>query len=449
MRHNAEATAEQFGMFPSGSHVVVGFSGGADSVALLAFLYEKQHEWDLTLTACHINHQLRGEESERDERFCRDFCKERGIALTVFREDIAQGAQEAGQSIEEYARNVRYARFSQLASLNTDRIATAHNLNDLAETQLFHLVRGTGLRGLIGIPPVRGRIVRPLLYCTREQIECYCRENGLSYVTDSTNLDDLYTRNDIRHNLIPKMQSINPSFLQSARRLSRQAMLEEDYLEREMLFHMQKITAKDGQWERNGFLNLHPAMQHRMLTFLLRGLPCGCSAKKLEESQQIIEREGILQLCKGWYLSAQGGVIELKEQKIVQPYFEHPLKTGLTALFPGKKLKVSIEDKIKYKNFENNGTEVLKNAIDYDRIRGSLTVRQKKPGDSIELFGFSKPKPFKKILNEAKIPVEQRARMAVICDEKGPLWLEGFGTRSDVRPNQETVHFMMIQIIKE
>ena len=173
MRRSALETIKEYDMLPQGSRVIVGFSGGADSVALLSFLYELQQELDLKLLACHINHQLRGDEAQRDEEFCRKFCAERGIELHVFRKDIASAAKQAGKSIEEYAREVRYERFQQLCSSEKDRVATAHNANDLAETILFHVARGTGIKGLIGIPAVRGNIIRPLLFCSREQIEAY------------------------------------------------------------------------------------------------------------------------------------------------------------------------------------------------------------------------------------------------------------------------------------
>ena len=203
MRHNALDTMEQYGMLRKGDRVVVGFSGGADSAALLSFLLELRQEWQLNLVACHINHQLRGEEALRDEELCRNFCEERGIELHIFRENIAEGAKQAGMSVEEFARERRYARFRELLLSDSDKIATAHHGNDMAETLLFRLARGTGLKGLTGIPPVRGNIIRPLLFCTREEIESYCREQGIPYINDSSNETDAFLRNRLRHHVMP------------------------------------------------------------------------------------------------------------------------------------------------------------------------------------------------------------------------------------------------------
>ena len=449
MRHNIENTVLQYNMLPEGTHVVVGFSGGADSVALLSFLYEKQTEWHLKLIACHINHQLRGAEAMRDEEFCRRFCRERGIELRVFRENIREGAEKAQQSIEEYARGIRYQRFEELSDGPGDRIATAHNLNDLAETLIFHAARGTGIRGLIGIPPVRGKIVRPLLYCSRQEIEKYCQENGLSFVTDSTNLSDEYTRNYIRHQILPRMEEINPAFLQSARRLSQQAMLEESCLEGMMEEELHKISMGENQWRREGFLVCHPAMQNRMIAHWLEQLPCGCSGKKLEEVRKIIQETGTLEVCRDCYFEAQKTVIHIRKKKLLQDYFQISLRYGENILFSGKKVVVLPIEREKYKFFEKNGVEDLKNVVDYDKIIGSIIIRQRHQGDAIQLPGFSKARPFKKLLNQNRISLEQRARLAVICDDMGPVWLEGFGTRVQALPTDATKHFMMIKVMED
>ena len=200
-------TITEYGMVSPDIRIVVGVSGGADSIALLHYLHT--HFPD-SVVAAHVNHCLRGAESERDEQFVYSFCKERRIPLFVCREEVAVLAKEQKQSIEDCGRAVRYDFFHSLLKSDTDRIATAHTLSDTAETVLFHLARGSGVKGLAGIPPVRGQIIRPLISITREEVEQYCQHYGLSYVEDSTNASLEYTRNRIRHRVIPAMAEVHP-----------------------------------------------------------------------------------------------------------------------------------------------------------------------------------------------------------------------------------------------
>ena len=220
-------TIEAYQMLSPDSAVVAGVSGGADSMALLHVLQNRRKDWpELKVTAAHVNHCLRGAEADRDEEHVRRYCQREGIPLEVLKIDVREEAAKRKLGLEACGRAVRYEFFRQLAGEN-GVIATAHTLSDLAETVLLHLTRGTGLKGLCGIPPVRENIVRPLIDCSRREIEDYCREHKILYVTDSTNLEARYSRNKVRLQVLPALKEINPAFEEAVGRMA-QSLREDD-----------------------------------------------------------------------------------------------------------------------------------------------------------------------------------------------------------------------------
>lgn len=442
MHRNVLRTIQEYHMLSPGEQVVVGFSGGADSVALLYFLHSISKEWQLSVTACHVNHNLRGAEADRDEEFCRGFCRQYGIPLEVYQIQAAAGAKEAGLSVEEYARNARYTIFEEMAQKRNGKVATAHTLSDKAETVLFHLIRGTGIKGLEGIPPVRSNIIRPLIRCSREEIEEFCRRNSLNYVTDSSNLSNLYTRNKIRHQIVPVCQEINPTFSTSLERLSRQAAMENDFMEQQAAEKEQQLRLTQNTWSRKGFLQLHPAMQRRVAALWLRQWGVQISEKKIEEMVQAVEEQETWELVKGKYFAVKD-VIVLKTESKLRPYFEIPLAFGENSVYSGKKVRVLVQE---YEKIENNCQDILKNVLDYDKINRTIVIRQKKDGDKIELQGTGHTRPLKKIFNEAKLTLEERACRVVLADETGPLWVEGFGAAQRAVPAKGSKWVVTIEV---
>lgn len=217
----------EHGLFAPGDSVCTALSGGADSVAMLHLLHSLQPELGITLRAAHYNHHLRGAESDRDQQFCRDLCRSLGVELICGEGDVAGAAARTGKSIELAAREMRYAFLDSLGS----KIATAHSANDNLETILINLTRGTALRGLCGIPPQREQIVRPILCLTRQEIESYLAEHGLTHITDSTNLQDDCLRNRIRHHIIPALTAENPLLAEKTVGLSEALRRDESYLQ--------------------------------------------------------------------------------------------------------------------------------------------------------------------------------------------------------------------------
>ncbi len=259
-------TIKEYEMLPAGAKALVGFSGGADSVALLHLLMRFLGRE--RLVAFHLNHMLRGAESERDEAFCRRFCKENGVRFVSRRVDIPS-LGEGGT--EEKARAVRYSLFEEMAKEEgCVAIALAHHADDNLETMLFHLARGAGLRGISGIPPKRAlgdiTVIRPLIDATRAEILGYLEKNALEYVTDSTNSDTEYTRNLIRHKMLPLLYQINPRAAENARNTAAVAARAAEHLKNEAESLLS--AGERDAIETNTFASLSPSLRHEVLTLL-------------------------------------------------------------------------------------------------------------------------------------------------------------------------------------
>lgn len=211
---------------------VCALSGGADSVALLLVMKELSVQYGFKLGACHLNHGLRGEDSDADEVFCAELCERLGVEL--YRKKISvSGYSQKHESLEETARKIRYRFFEEAREHFGENsvTATAHNANDSAETVLLNIIRGTGLKGLCGIPPVRDKIIRPLIYTQRSDIEKFLKSKNQPFVTDKTNFSEEYTRNRIRLNILPEMIKINPSVVATITRMSENLRRDSSYLE--------------------------------------------------------------------------------------------------------------------------------------------------------------------------------------------------------------------------
>ena len=228
MLKKAMSSIKEFHMLSRGDSVLVALSGGADSVALLRFLVSVREKYGLRLTAVHVNHLLRGSESDADELFCENLCESMGVPLRSFRCDVTGAKKDRGIGLEEAGRLVRYGKlYEVLNEISGDKIAVAHNMNDQSETLIMRLCRGTGLKGLGGIPPVRGVIIRPLIKCTRSEIELYLREIGQEYREDATNYEDVYIRNKIRLKVLPLLSGeVNEKALENIAKTA--SLLRED-----------------------------------------------------------------------------------------------------------------------------------------------------------------------------------------------------------------------------
>ncbi|MFV0399708.1 MAG: tRNA lysidine(34) synthetase TilS [Oscillospiraceae bacterium] len=445
---------QKYNMLTVGDEVAVGLSGGADSVALLFLLRQMAGEKRLTLRALHLNHLLRGEESERDEAFVRTLCKKLDIPLTVERVDIAALAKKRRQSVELCAREERYAFFDRACpkgSLPLGKIATAHTLSDSVETTLLNLTRGTGLRGLTGIPPVNGRIVRPLIGCTRREVEAFCRENGLDWITDSSNLSDDYSRNRIRHQVIPALEELNCNLPHTVERM--QELLAEDaaYLDSlaaDSLTSLE-LPLSPGSWNRQAFLALPEPVSGRVLRDILRNRDIPYSRERIDLLRETIRRgSGGVQLGEALFFSVEEDVFSLSThaEEEERAYFERILAWEVTAfpveieLFPGKVVQLALLEYEEIENIVKKHGGVLKNALDCDKIDSCIKFRQRLPGDRLRPTGRGCTKKLKQLFGEANLPASRRDELAVLEEESGGrlLWAEGFGADERAAVSAET-----------
>ena len=410
-------------------HIAVAVSGGADSMALLMGLYMLREELSITLSAVHINHLLRDEESYRDELFVVKQCKALGIPLKVERVDVKRIAKEQKQSIELAARQARYSVFEEV---ECDALATAHNADDNLETVLFRLTRATGLNGLCGIPQRRGKFIRPLLYCSREDVEVFCREQKIFYVTDSTNLSDDFTRNRLRHSVVPVLKSLNQSLLSSFATTLSLLNSDNELLES---FALKEYNKRYGEATLNveDFSSLPYAVSSRVIALFLERH--GFGGHYSVSGADKIARDGIgrFELAGGTMLKVYGGLMKFENNELLPS-------------FVTKLVECDAED-IKQDGKIHN--LLLKNAIDCDKIVGKLEIRTRLPGDSITFSHRKISKSLRKWMNEEEIDPSLRDIFPVIADDNGALWVYGGGVDKRVCPDENTKRVIKVICEKE
>ena len=252
-------------LFDGVKTLCVGVSGGADSVCLLDVLTRLAPEFGLSLRAVHVHHGLRGAEADRDAAFVKALCDTQNVSVQLVRSDAAATARDRRCSVEEAGRDLRYAAFR---AAGCDAVAVAHTMNDNIETMLFHLARGTSLTGFAGMRPKNGDVLRPLLCVRRDEVEQYLKERALTFVTDSTNQSDDYTRNRIRHRAVPALKEINPAFLGHAAALMCDAREEDECLNEQAKALLLRART-DAGYRKDVLLETHPAVQKKALHLLL------------------------------------------------------------------------------------------------------------------------------------------------------------------------------------
>ena len=430
-------------LFSSPCHVLLGLSGGADSMALLHAL--THWETPLQVSAIHINHGLRGAAADADEAFVREYCAQCSIPLTVVHADVMAVAEEYGFTIEEAGRQVRYEAFEATrCAVNADYVLTAHTADDQAETLLMHLVRGCGVDGLAGIPAKRGNIRRPLLCCTRAEIEEYCAVNDISFLTDETNADTQYTRNYVRHRVLPLLRELNPSVGEALLRLSKCAKEDSDYLN-DMAQSALRMAVCDGGYSAKTIAAQPPVIRRRMLRLMLREVSLSTIAEAhiLAAEEVVLCQNGVISLCDGYLFSVEQGVVTVRKE--INDNAPEPMAIDtVPVVVPwGRYICTLIEDTADATNVHKL---FLQTAVDYDKIVGRLCLRCRRMGDYLHPCGRGVGKSLKKLMNEWRIPAHLRDVYPLLCDDKGVVLVPGFACDERVKATENTKHYLVCEL---
>ena len=405
MKTKVLQTIKKYNMFSSGESVVLGLSGGKDSVALLYVLNDLKTDLKITLQAVHVNHNLRGEEAERDEAFVKALCKKLGVELSVFSFDVKSEAKKRGIGEEECGRELRYEAFG---SIDARKIATAHTLSDVCETLLFNVARGSGTKGLCSIPPVRGNIVRPLIECTSDEIFSYLSENKIDYVEDSTNADTDYSRNLLRHNVVPELKKINPDFENAVLKLTSLLRDESEYIAFQARELSDEAHISNSLYNAEIISSAHPSIKSECIKLILKKEGITSEYKHIKEIENILSDEGVTQIVGAKYVRVRKGMLDFPDFSYT-PEYSFELSEGEYILPKGKLMA----KRVNCEQFENLKQSKFSFFIDCDKINGDLICRNRKAGDKFYDGRRKLTKTMKDFLNENSVPPENRASYPV------------------------------------
>lgn len=448
-------------MIEKEDRVIVGVSGGADSVCLLFVLSELRKEIPFEIIAVHVNHGLRGKDADADEAYVKQFCSSLGVNLYSYYENVELIAKNRKQSTEEAGRDIRRAYFeSTMESCKANKIALAHHKNDNAETLLFHLARGTGLRGLGGMKPVRGAYIRPFLCVTRAEIESYLHKKGIDYCEDATNGTDEYTRNRIRNHVIPFLEKeVNPASVFHMGETMEQLQLVQDYLEGQVSeVFLDCVAELEGAAviQEMPFCKLHAAIKQLVIKELMARL--SGAEKDIEQIHvqavlELFEKQVGRQLDLPYQLQAKRvyeGVKILKKQEPISEEIQYdiPVKVGTqgSIFYKGQVLQYRI-----FENEKENENPVQKSGkyyFDCDIIQNGLIVRTRRPGDYITIHPDGRTQKLKSFFVNEKVPQETRDHILLLADGSHILWIVGMRTNCMYQESDKTKCVLEVQMNK-
>lgn len=426
--------------------IVLGVSGGPDSMAMLDMFLKLREKWRLSLFVVHINHMFRGELAERDAKSVEAYCELHDIPFYRFDQDVEGLSKEWGMSFEEAGRKVRYQAFEKVRStVGAQRIAVAQNKNDQAETILMRLMRGTGLDGLKGIPLKRGEyIVRPVLFMSRQEIELYCRENHVPVCYDHTNDETVYTRNKIRHELLPYIEdNFNGQVVDGLYRMGGMLAEDADFIEKSLDSALEKSGVnleRSDQISLDVVDSVHEALRSRLIRRIIKIHGNGLKDVSQSQVDEVLRlskfrKHGKRKLISGIEFSIKYDTLSFRKLKEMK---EQEVKKSIDE----SNMTVSELNMSEFEKYSLSRDEV---SVDLDKLDGQLSVRFRADGDRFQPMGMNGSKKLKKFFIDLKIPSEERDSIPLVCDESGIIWIVGLRLSERVKVDEKTLRVGIIK----
>ena len=449
------STINKYNLIQKGDKIVLGLSGGPDSVCLLHILNRLKEVLDIEVYAAHLNHQIRGIEAQKDALYISKLCDELGVTYFIKSINVPEYCKENKLSLEEGARKLRYEMFYEIKEkLNADKIAIAHNMNDQAETVLMRMMRGTGLQGLKGIDYIRdGVIIRPILEIERAEIEAYCEEYKLNPRIDSTNLESIYTRNKIRLELIPFMRdNFNSNIIESIVRMSNSLKSDNEFIEEEALRKFREvssITSDSVSINLDKYISLHKSLKSRIIRHGIKyvlGDTNFIDQKHIEEVIEFEKEDKIdkkLVLPRGLFVYRQKNKLLFTTKEIIIEDIQFNYKIPTNGYVKINEANIIIEtETMPIKRYNAlKGDKSLK-WFDCNKIKGGIVVRSRMSGDKIRLSMGSKK--IKQLFIDLKIPKEERCKVPILEDDNGILCVGNFRNSSKYRVDDNTKEVLKV-----
>lgn len=454
---------QKYKMIEEDDSIIVGVSGGADSVCLLFVLLELRERIPFSIKVVHIEHGIRGQDSLDDAAFVDNICKEKGIPFYLYPADVVKAARDKKISVEEAGREARYEAFADaMERYGGNKIAVAHNANDQAETILWNLVRGSGLKGLCGTRPVRDCIIRPLLDTSRAEIEAYLAQRKIPYRTDSTNLTDDYTRNKLRLHVLPYLEKeLNGAATAHIAEAGRHLQKIEAYMEAVSEREAKDCTCiTDGKAviDTAGFSEKPEVIKEYIFRFCLKEMGCGLRDIGSVHIDNLMKLPDLqpgrrIQLPGGFIAKRFPGQISISQEEINSAEIaekcatdgELQIQVPGTYILDGKRVTFSKEI------YENQIIEekAYTKWLDYDKIYNAVSLRSRRSGDYFITNREGGKKKLKSYFIDEKIPQDERDRILLLADGPHIMWIVGYRISEAYKVTEDTKILLKIQVEQE
>ena len=460
LKHKVLSTIKEYNLIEENDNIVIGVSGGPDSMALLYVLLDIRHLIYFNIYIAHVNHGVRGEEAKDDQLFVEKISKELNLPYYTKNVDMIQYGKEKGISSEEAGRELRYGFFREILGLHGGgKIAVAHNMNDQAETLLMRFMRGTGIDGLKGMELIAGDIIRPILGIDRKEIETYIEYNNIETVLDKTNLMPIYSRNKVRLELIPYIEEhFNPNIINTLWRMSKISSLDskflEDYSKKKYNIIVKKQDKHSIILDGDKFGDEDRAIQQRIIRICIL---------KIDGSLQGISEAQISGVLNLFLLSETGKSIDLSNDIVAKTSYEDLIiekrrereensylyNLSLSGINNFELLGYSFDIEVLYRD-ENFVMDKNKNTryFDLDKVEGDLKVRNRLNGDKFVPFGMKGTKKLKDYFIDEKVPKDLRDSIPLVVDNRDIIWVVGYRTNEMYKLTNDTKRILSISYNK-